>query len=461
MSENQEATARQCWKLAKALSPAILGKDENRIWSPSCVAHLLTVARRGATGATFDELDALLGSGDLLDGKDPFGLVPDITWGLENYEVQTAAAIWLSEVASPQPEFLDACNNGDVHVSLGDLNDPHVGEEISSWISEETRGLLSPHVELSPGALVCLVNALYLKDKWADKFAKTASEVQTFHGPFGDVDAVFMRKEDDMRIIVDEGFTLVSLPLWSGVDVLLALPDAGDSDLGKILSLFERAAYGGAGYERIDLSIPRFECETVVDDFGLLLEAVGVTTASEMNLSPMVGMTSTPTQFVHGAKLSVDEDGVEAGAYTEMIVCEGMEFEPPQPRRVVFDRPFFVALVSRTGTPLFVGSIARPSRDMHVWRWIEIPDDPNIWYDIEVEGQCRLTVERNPESHAFEITCEIYGSMVHTIFADSYDEMESKRETIQRELDGFVRLRDDDGFDELSWIEDFVSRWQG
>lgn len=91
------------------------------------------------------------------------------------------------------------------------------------------------------------------------------------------------------------------------------------------------------------------------------LEAAGVYSASAMNLVPMVGVESTPTQVIHGAKLSIDEKGVEVGAYTIMIACAGCPPEnPPEPRKITLNRPFYVAVASRTGAPLFVGHVALP-----------------------------------------------------------------------------------------------------
>lgn len=79
----------------------------------------------------------------------------------------------------------------------------------------------------------------------------------------------------------------------------------------------------------------------------------------------MVGVEGTPTQIVHGAKFAVDENGVEAGAYTAMVAAAGLPPEkPPEPRKITLDRPFYAALVSRTGVPLFVASVALPSMDV-------------------------------------------------------------------------------------------------
>ncbi|MBQ7626827.1 MAG: hypothetical protein IJS87_07230 [Rhodocyclaceae bacterium] len=76
----------------------------------------------------------------------------------------------------------------------------------------------------------------------------------------------------------------------------------------------------------------------------------------------MTGAEDTPATYIHGAKIAIDEDGLEAGAYFVMECFDGCAFEemePPKPRIIVLDRPFLYAVLSRTGQPLFVGTVTR------------------------------------------------------------------------------------------------------
>ena len=378
MDERQVVASRQAWKVAGELSGAILDPGENRVWSPACATHLLAVAREGSAGATRAELDRLLGEGSFLghagssantrsgSRPDPFGLRADGGWMYDGYEASSAVAAWLADGrAKPEEGFLRMCERSGVDVAFADLADPRAGEAVTGWISEQTRGLLSPEVLLSPEALACLVSALYLRDAWESPFDNRNTEVMTFHGPSGDVEAAFMRGERDCGVVESDGIVAVSVPLSSMAKVLLALPPEGGADLASTVALLERLAGGEVGWEPVDISLPRFECETTVEDLCPFLARVGVATASAMDLAPMVGAGSAPAQIVHGAKLAVDENGVEAGAYTMMVVVTGALLlqKRPRPRRLVLDRPFAVALVSRTGAPLFLGTVARPSLD--------------------------------------------------------------------------------------------------
>ena len=352
----------QAWRVAKSLSEGVLARDENGVWSPACVASLLAIARKGASGTTRRELDMLLGDGDVFGEQDSFGIERDSNWGYDGYDASSATAAWLSKSASPSEAFLHECDKCGVHVSIDDLADPRVSQQVTDWISEQTHGLLSPDIELSPVALACLVSALYMKDAWADPFDGESIKVETFHAKGGDVQAAFMSGKRDCAVIAETGSVAFLLPLSSDAGMCFVLPSREDDHVDDALGLFERLSQGGGEWEPVDLGIPRFECETTLSDVCLLLKTAGVSTATAMELAPMVGVEGTPTQIVHGAKLAVDENGVEAGAYTAMVAVAGLPPEnPPEPRKITLDRPFYAALMSRTGAPLFIARVALPS----------------------------------------------------------------------------------------------------
>lgn len=365
MADKANSACPQAWRVAKSLSEKVLAQDKNGVWSPACIASLLAIVRKGASGATRRELDMLLGDGDMFSERDPFGIERERNWGYDGYDASSATAAWLSRSASPSEVFLHECDKCSVRVSIDDLADPRVSQRVTDWIAEQTHGLLSPDIELSPVALACLVGALYMKDAWADPFDGESTKVETFHAKNGDVQAAFMRGKRDCAVIVENGRVAFLLPLSSDAGMCFVLPSGEGDHVDGALGLFERLSQGEGEWGPVDLGIPRFECETTLSDVCSLLKAAGVSTATAMELAPMVGAEWTPTQVVHDAKLAVDENGVEAGAYTVMVVAAGLPPEnPPEPRKITLNRPFYAALVSRTGVPLFVASVALPSVDV-------------------------------------------------------------------------------------------------
>lgn len=231
MTNTSSMASQQAWRIARALERKLVSQSTNAVWSPTCVASLLAVAREGASGTTRRELDALLGAGscpgidNFLEKDDPFGLKPLGSWGYEGYAASMAVAAWISNAASPSDVFLRKCADCSIHVSIADLGDPQVGREVSGWISEQTRGLLSPSVELSPLALACLVSALYLKDAWEDPFNERMTNTGTFHAPDGDTQVAYMSGICSSKVLEKSGFIAFELGLSQDTSMLFAFPD--------------------------------------------------------------------------------------------------------------------------------------------------------------------------------------------------------------------------------------------
>ena len=454
------------WNIAAKTAPTVLKGDANSVYSPVCVYEGLRIVRMGASGASARELDELLGV-EKLEG-DWLGLERVDEWSYEDYKAHIAAGVWLDRRAEPSAEFVEGCRMANVSIAEADLAAPGAGEQITQWISDETEGLLAPTVDLDADALACVASALYLKDAWESEFDKRATRRGAFHAEGDDVDADFMVSEADMPVADADFGTVVGYPLSNGASMVFALPDedAALADLIADGSLLEAVRCFGGAIIDVELHVPKFSCETTVDDMNSALAQAGFATAGMPDLVPMTGQSGTPASYVHGAKIAVDEDGIEAGAYFAMVACAGAMpelWEPPKPRVVVLDRPFAYVIVSRTGQPLFIGTVCSPEADPCAWLSYESgsekgSEDGWIVEDEEIPGVCRITLEEGGHT-PYAITCGVYGLIVHTAFASDYDEAMGKYEGMKRDLEDYARQCEDDGFDSTAWIRALVDRW--
>ena len=454
------------WNIAAKTALTVLKGDANAVYSPVCVYEGLRIVRMGASGASARELDELLGvekpEGDWL------GLERVDEWSYEDYKAHIAAGVWLDRRAEPSAEFVEDCRMANVPIAEIDLAAPGAGEQIAQWISDKTEGLLVPAVDLDTDALACVASALYLKDAWANEFDRRATRRGAFHAEDGDVDADFMASETDMPVADMDFGTVVSYPLSNGASMLFALPneDVALADLIADGSLPESVRCFGGAIIDVELHVPKFSCETTVDDMNLALTKSGFATAGMPDLSPMTGRAGTPASYAHGAKIAVDEDGIEAGAYFAMVACAGAMpelWEPPKPRVIVLDRPFAYVVVSRTGQPLFIGTVCSPEADPYAWLPYESgsekgSEDGWIVEDEEIPGVCRITLEEGGHS-PYAITCGVYGLMVHTAFAGDFDEAMGKYNGMKRDLEECARLLDDEGFETGAWCDEFIDKW--
>lgn len=355
------------WKVAARTARAMLGEGENPVYSPACILEGLRAMRLGAFGRTASELDALIGGQP--SGKDRYGIGTDPggrhAWAYDVYAAGVVAGVWIDDGAAPAEGFEASCASADVSVAFADLSDPRAGERLSRWVAERTEGLLEPEVGVDPEALACVVSALYPKDAWEDGFYDWLTEGGPFHAEEGDVQADYMTSEDLLRVADLDFGTVVSKPFSNGASMLLVLPREGADAravVGDPGALARLAGFDGAETD-VELHLPKFTCETTGVDMCRALVQAGFESAAAPDLRLMTGSPASPTSYVHGAKVTIEEAGMEAGAYFVGAVAAGMPpegWEPPVPRVIVLDRPFAFVVVSRTGQPLFVGVVTRP-----------------------------------------------------------------------------------------------------
>ena len=95
------------------------------------------------------------------------------------------------------------------------------------------------------------------------------------------------------------------------------------------------------------------------------LMELGVTDVFASSVSDFTPMTTDApeicvTKATHAARVKIDEEGVEAAAFT---VLEPGDTAPMPPEREIYftlDRPFLFAISSQDGLPLFAGVVNQP-----------------------------------------------------------------------------------------------------
>ena len=113
---------------------------------------------------------------------------------------------------------------------------------------------------------------------------------------------------------------------------------------------------------KVNESIPKFDVASQLDMVEEL-QQLGVTEvfdSANADFSPVTDFTPVWLgEAEHVARVVIDEEGVEAAAYTVMIAVG----DAPPPDEVVdfvVDRPFLFVLTGLDGLPLFVGVVNNP-----------------------------------------------------------------------------------------------------
>lgn len=371
-----------------ALAPDM---EENSCFSPLSLYLALALAGEGADGETREQFLQVLGA------QDPQWLADQCAkYYRQHYQDNEAAqfwlanSLWLDQRGDFQQDYLDTASQ-DFYASVlaADFTNPLAAQDISDWIYENTNGLLSPQLDIDPQTLMAIVNTLYFHAPWVDEFAPESVTDGEFHTADGSsVTVPFMnRTVTTGSAYLDDRFIRSSLPLSGGAEMIFILPDEGvsTSELLSDPEAFEKMFFPRQWVEdesfhncQVEWSLPKFSVDS---DFDLssALQSLGLSDAfdsEKADFSPMGrakdGRSLYLSSVQQGTHIAVDEDGVEAAAYTVAYMTAGAAMPEDDIVRMHLDRPFLFAIVSsdlpedtetypNPQSILFVGQVGNPS----------------------------------------------------------------------------------------------------
>ncbi|XP_035172224.1 heterochromatin-associated protein MENT-like [Oxyura jamaicensis] len=211
-------------------------------------------------------------------------------------------------------------------------------KEINTWVEKETEGkiknLLSSQDVLSHTKLI-LVNAVYFKAEWEEKFKAQATNMQPFRlskNKSKPVKMMHMRHVFPVLIMETMNFKMIELPyVKRELSMFILLPDdikdgtTGLEQLERELTyekLSEWADSKKMTKTLVDLYLPKFKLEekyTLSDN----LSSMGMHTAFTNN-ADFSGMGDKKdlaiSKVIHQSFVAVDEEGTEAAAATAVII---------------------------------------------------------------------------------------------------------------------------------------------
>jgi serpin B len=238
--------------------------------------------------------------------------------------------------------------------------DPEAAREaINADVKRTTNGLIPE--ALGPGAVdtrtvAVLVNALYLKLAWVNRFQEGATKDAAFRALGGAHEVPTMRLQEWVGYHAAAGWQAATLPAEEGVDVVLLLPDG---DLAEAEAALDEATLAelltGGRRREVALYLPRFRLEEQYSLNGTL-RSLGV--AAMFDAADFTPMFAGEDIFVdsvdHQAVLRVDEHGFEGAAATTVRFATKAMVRGPEPLVLRFDRPFLAFVLHReTGAIYF------------------------------------------------------------------------------------------------------------
>lgn len=349
-------------------------EGKTRVFSPVNLYVALAMLSECAENKTEKELLSLLNVSDGAEAADTAKKLFDANF-VDNGELLTtfSNSLWMRQGAAYREETIHKLT--DLYyadVFEGDPADPAYEDALKTWLNAHTMNLLDQTVEglkMDPEMMLSLVSTLSFRGKWQYPFEPDRTKKGLFHGREGDTQAEFMRMDTEDSFYFFDHFSAIRR-LISGNDFMwFILPDEGftpeeiasEEDLAALLSGMPYEALNGhMKHCEIHLSIPKFDVFSEID-LRKDLENIGIHDAFDPGSADFSGVFSNApkgtalSDIKHAARVSIDEEGITATAFTLEELCGAAM--PEDTVEFVLDRPFLFGITSYTDTLLFAGIV--------------------------------------------------------------------------------------------------------
>lgn len=235
-------------------------------------------------------------------------------------------------------------------------------KKVNGWCSTKTSGLIPKMFdELNASTRILLINALYFKGSWQNKFDKARTKNEPFTTLSGQQKEVpMMNLTASLAAYQDDEVSFVRLPYGNGAFVMEAVLPAGDFNrFIENLDVAQLERWRMAPNSSVQLQFPKFKVEfDTKKQLPLIMNALGMKKA--FTGMAEFGKISSEALYVSDMRqksyVMVDEEGTAAAAIT---YAEMRESAMPNPRvlNLAFNRPFlYLIRESSTGSILFIGT---------------------------------------------------------------------------------------------------------
>ena len=339
--------------------------EENQILSPLSITGALGMLNNGAAGRTQQEINEVLGFGDAgAEAINNFNR--KMLFECPDLDAETKAMIsntvFVNQPYQLQADFTKKANYYyDARPESRDFHDGETMDVINQWANDHTEGMIPKVLDVStfdPDAISYLLNAIYFKGTWANKFDKAETKDEEFLTYTEQAYPIvpMMHQYGEFVYTDNDTYQAIKLPYGNGAYQMTVFLPHIDKEIHDVLDQLdgENWRIQGRDYE-VDLKLPRFETETQVS-LNAIMSALGMPTAftpsAEFpNFCDAGFFIGLMKQF---AKIKLDEEGTEAAAVTIIEATTGIH----ETKTASFhaNRPFlYIISEQSTGAIFFIG----------------------------------------------------------------------------------------------------------
>ena len=356
--------------------PQFLSGDgsENRVYSPLNVYMALGMLAELTDGNSRQQILDLLGIEDIETLRTQAAALWKANYNDDGATTTVlASSLWLNEDINFLQSTLDTLADTYYASSYqGQMGSDEFNKALQGWLNEQTDGLLeeqTAQIEMDAETLMALATTICFRAKWSNEFNENWTEEKVFHTPDGDVACDFMHQGGTDTYYWGDQFSAVGKWFEGRGAMWFVLPDEGVTteellnDSQAMEFLLHNEEWENSKCLIVNKAIPKFD---VVSQLDLCdgLKALGITDVFDYERSDFTPMTKDTDEVYlsrvkHDARVTIDEDGCTAVAYTVMMAA-GAGRPPEEEVDFVLDRPFLFAITGYDGLPLFVGVVNQP-----------------------------------------------------------------------------------------------------
>ena len=375
------ATNKFALDLHKCLANDDRFANDNLFYSPASLLIALAMTNHGARGNTAAEIMKVLhvasiSSSDLNKGVKKF---IDMLNGAsdENNKLLTANRLFVQKSF----DILEAFKEGtrefyDAELALVDYvtNAENAREEINHWVEKKTNYKIKdliPRGMLTSDTRLTLVNAIYFKGLWLEKFKKERTISKSFFVSRNEeIKVNMMHETNDFKYFESQELAsqVLEMPyIGRKMSMVIYLP----KKLNGLAELEEQMTYDNlqkslslldTSKKSVEVFMPKFKL-TQQFDLNDILSKMGAEKMFIPGKADLSGITAEPLfvcKVVHKAFVEVNEEGTEAAAATAVkMSSKCMPLPKPMFKA---DHPFlFLIRHNDSGAILFLGRLLKPS----------------------------------------------------------------------------------------------------
>lgn len=341
-------------------------KGKSVILSPISITYALGMLNNGAAGETQQQINQVLGFDDAASVNAFCRKMLTEAPSLDKLtKVLISNNIYVNKDYTLNPGFVTKARDYyDATPESRDFHDGQTMDVINKWAANHTEQMIPKVLDeqtFDAEAVSYLLNAIYFKGSWSEKFDKSQTKDEPFEGAAGKVPMMHQNKE--FAYTEDDLCQALRMPYGNGAYTMTVLLPREGKTVAEVAAALTaekwQSIFRYMDEAIVDVKLPRFESNTDVE-LNSIMSALGMPLAfTDFAQFPEFCDTATKIGFMKQvARIKLNEEGTEAAAVTvigmNMVTSVGQE-----PRHVNFHatRPFlYVISEQSTGAIFFMGT---------------------------------------------------------------------------------------------------------